>query len=39
LSAKRSDTGIYKCTASNGILIISDAMTSIQVTVQCKLIV
>ncbi|KAK3718601.1 hypothetical protein QZH41_008397, partial [Actinostola sp. cb2023] len=34
LSAKRSDTGTYKCTASNGIL--SDAMTSIQVTVQYK---
>jgi len=37
LSVNRSDTGTYKCTASNGIL--SDAMTSIQVTVQCKLIV
>ncbi|KAK3696591.1 hypothetical protein QZH41_017445, partial [Actinostola sp. cb2023] len=32
LSAKRSDTGTYKCTASNG--IASDAMASIQVTVQ-----
>ena len=36
-SVKRSDAGTYTCTASNG--IASDAMTSMQVTVQCKLIV
>ncbi|KAK3751110.1 hypothetical protein QZH41_016237, partial [Actinostola sp. cb2023] len=34
VSVNRSDTGTYKCTASNGIL--SDAMASIQVTVQYK---